>query len=136
VMEQKGRCSPKTRNREKATLLRCFSCFFWRADLGNACPISGCGICSTHNLVHTKTSRAEIEELHKEKEAKRLSELQALAEAERTAGGSNAYALFNSPRLGGNLFCVSTWESVFPKGGSHEVRAKCAVTGASDAHND
>ena len=49
--------------------------------------------------------------------------------------GSNAHALFKSPRLDGNLFGVPTWESVFPKGGSHEVRAECAVTGASDAHN-
>jgi len=47
----------------------------------------------------------------------------------------NALTLCKLPHLDGNLFCVSTWESVFPTGGSHEVRAECAVTGASDAHN-
>ena len=50
-------------------------------------------------------------------------------------GGSNAYALCKSPHLGGNLFSVPAWECVFPKGGSHEVRAGCALTGASHAHN-
>ena len=50
-------------------------------------------------------------------------------------GGSNAYALCKSPRLAGNLFCVPAWESVFSKGGSHEVRAECAVTRARNAHN-
>jgi hypothetical protein len=45
-------------------------------------------------------------------------------------GGSNAYALCKLPHLGGNLFCVPAWESVFPKGGPYEVRAECAVTGA------
>ena len=54
---------------------------------------------------------------------------------DRLSRRMNAYALSKSPRLGGNLFCVPAWESVFPEGGSHEVGAECAVTGASDTHN-
>ena len=64
-----------------------------------------------------------------------LRSLRVCAQLLDCHGGSNAYALCKSPHLGGKLFCVPAWESVFPKGGSHEVQAECALTGASHAHN-